>query len=144
MTLDDKSARMDVRLFPDLLETYEDLLQTDRILMVSGQVSFDEFSGGNTMTVREVMDINQAREKFARALVLSIDASWCNNTNLNTLESTIEPFNQGTCPLEFNYFHPDAEAKLTVSPQWYVTPDDELIYALKQLLIDQRVTLEFH
>ncbi|MDI8746208.1 hypothetical protein MJM83_29390, partial [Salmonella enterica subsp. enterica serovar Montevideo] len=42
------------------------LLEKDRILIVSGQVSFDDFSGGLKMTAREVMDIDEAREKYAR------------------------------------------------------------------------------
>lgn len=144
VTLDDKSARMDVRLFPDLLETYEEVLQNDAILMVTGQVSFDDFSGGNTMTAREVMDINQAREKFARALVLDVNAQWCTTGNLQKLTEALEPFKSGTCPLELKYEHADAAARLAVAPQWYVTPDDQLLYALKQLLNESSVTLEFH
>ncbi len=62
-TLDDKSARVDARFFPDMFEKYEQMLQTDQILVVSGQVSFDDFSGGNTITVRDAMDIASAREK---------------------------------------------------------------------------------
>ncbi len=144
VTLDDKSARMDVRLFPDVLESYEELLQNDRILLISGQVSFDDFSGGNTMTGREVMDINQAREKYARALVLDLTSQWCKSDNIDALENVLTPYNQGTCPVEIRYIHPDAEARFTVSPLWYVTPDDQLLYSLRELLVDQRVKLEFH
>ena len=62
VTLDDKSARMDVRFFPDTYEQFESVLETDKILLIKGQVSFDDFSGGNTITARDVMDIVQARE----------------------------------------------------------------------------------
>jgi DNA polymerase-3 subunit alpha len=112
--------------------------------LISGQVSFDDFSGGNTMTGREVMDINQAREKYARALVLDLTSLWCKSDNIDALENVLTPYNQGTCPVEIRYIHPDAEARFTVSPLWYVTPDDQLLYSLRELLVDQRVKLEFH
>ena len=47
-------------LFTDALDKYQQLLEKDRILIVSGQVSFDDFSGGLKMTAREVMDIDEA------------------------------------------------------------------------------------
>ncbi|HCA75141.1 MAG TPA: DNA polymerase III subunit alpha, partial [Alteromonas sp.] len=42
VTLDDKSARMDVRFFPEMYETFESVLEPDRILVIKGQVSFDD------------------------------------------------------------------------------------------------------
>ncbi len=36
-TLDDRSGRLDVTLFSEALEKYEELMQKDRILAVSGQ-----------------------------------------------------------------------------------------------------------
>jgi DNA polymerase III, alpha subunit len=63
VTLDDKSARIDVRFFPDMYEQFESVLETDRILLIKGQVSFDDFSGGNTITARDVMDIVQHERK---------------------------------------------------------------------------------
>ncbi|MFV0489523.1 MAG: DNA polymerase III subunit alpha, partial [Vibrio fluvialis] len=61
-TLDDRSGRLEVMLFTDALDKYQQLLEKDRILIVSGQVSFDDFSGGLKMMAREVMDIDEARE----------------------------------------------------------------------------------
>ncbi|SQC39074.1 DNA polymerase III subunit alpha [Klebsiella pneumoniae] len=49
-TLDDRSGRLEVMLFTDALDKYQQLLEKDRILIVSGQVSFDDFSGGLKMT----------------------------------------------------------------------------------------------
>ncbi|WP_176056818.1 OB-fold nucleic acid binding domain-containing protein, partial [Escherichia coli] len=60
-TLDDRSGRLEVMLFTDTLDKYQQLLEKDRILIVSEQVSFDDFSGGLKMTTREVMDIDVAR-----------------------------------------------------------------------------------
>ncbi|MDF2179610.1 DNA polymerase III subunit alpha [Aliiglaciecola sp. CAU 1673] len=144
VTLDDKSARLDVRFFPDMFEQYEAVLQKDRILVVSGQVSFDDFSGGNTMSARDVMDIIQAREKNARAIVLQIAKHWCEPVRVDRLQQVLTGFKGGSCPVHLHYQHPDAEAMLCVGAGWYVTPEDELLHELKQLLGTEQVRLTFH
>ena len=68
-TLDDRSGRLEVMLFTDALDKYQHLLEKDRILIASGQVSFDDFSGGLKMTAREVMDIDEARENMLAGLL---------------------------------------------------------------------------
>ncbi|MDP5040928.1 MAG: DNA polymerase III subunit alpha, partial [Paraglaciecola sp.] len=99
VTLDDKSARIDVRFFPEMYEQYESLLQTDKILVISGQVSFDEFSGGNTIQARDAMDIVQAREKNAKAVQIHLESSWCNPASLAKLQTILTPYQGGSCPV---------------------------------------------
>lgn len=144
VTLDDKSARVDVRFFPDMLEQYEELLQEDKILVISGQVSFDEFSGGNTMSARDAMDLVQAREKNAKGLQVHLESSWCNVSTVDKLQTILQPYQGGSCPVKVHYVHPDAKVDLTLGAQWYVTPEDELLYDLQQLLGKPQVGLEFH
>jgi len=144
VTLDDKSARMDVRFFPDMYEQFESVLETDRILLIKGQVSFDDFSGGNTITARDAMDIVQARERNARALSLQIDAQQWKNERLASLQNILQQFNGGSCPVELHVLHSDAEAVLTCGAQWYITPEDQLLHELKQCLGEQAVTLSYH
>ena len=144
VTLDDKSARMDVRFFPDLYEEFESVLETDRILLIKGQVSFDDFSGGNTITARDVMDIVQAREKNAKALALNLDTTAFTDKTIASLQTIMQPFTGGSCPVQLHVVHPDAEAILTCGAKWYVTPQDQLLHELKQNLGEQSVTLCFH
>ncbi|MBT1065699.1 DNA polymerase III subunit alpha [Bowmanella sp. Y26] len=144
VTLDDKSARLDVRFFPDMFEQFEAVLEKDRILVISGQVSFDEYSGGNTMTARDVLDIVQAREKNARAIVLQLEQAWCNADNVGRLKTLLSQYQGGACPIQLCYTHPDASATLMVGAQWYVVPQDELLYDLRVTLGEEQVSLTFH
>ncbi|WP_434532969.1 DNA polymerase III subunit alpha [Alteromonas arenosi] len=143
VTLDDKSARMDVRFFPDMYEQYESMLVADKILLIKGQVSFDEFSGGNTITAREVMDIVAARETNLSAISLQVDANWCNLDTVSKLQNIINEYRGGSCPLHFNVAHPDVAVTVASGADWYVTPDDQLLHDLKQCLGASRVSLEF-
>jgi DNA polymerase-3 subunit alpha len=144
VTLDDKSARMDVRFFPDSFDEFETLLEVDKILMVKGQVSFDDFSGGNTITGRAVQDIIQAREQYAKAIALTIyTESWSEKKQIRLLE-ILSGYAGGSCPIELGVFHPDAQVTLQPSAKWYVTPDDQLLHDLKQHLGESAVKLCYH
>ena len=144
MTLDDRSGRMEVMLFSDALERYAELLEQDKILVVSGQVSFDDFNGGLKMSAREVMDLGTAREKYARGLSVSIEQSQIDDQFFERFSKILEPYKAGTVPVHIYYQRSDARARLTLGTEWRVTPSDELIDNLKQLLGKSQVELEFN
>jgi DNA polymerase-3 subunit alpha len=144
MTLDDRSGRMEVMLFSDALERYAELLEKDKIVVVSGQVSFDDFNGGLKMSAREVMDLGSAREKYARGLSISIDQSQINGQFFERFSQILEPYRAGTVPVNVYYQRADARARLTLGTEWRVTPSDTLLDELKQLLGNSQVELEFN
>lgn len=144
MTLDDRSGRIEVMLFSDALDRYAELLEKDKILLISGQVSFDDFNGGLKMSAREVMDIGEAREKFTRGLSISIMQSQINDQFFERFSAIIEPHKAGTVPVNIYYQREDARAKLALGTEWRVTPNDTLIDELKQLLGNNQVELEFN
>ncbi|MEX9839437.1 DNA polymerase III subunit alpha, partial [Raoultella planticola] len=119
------------------------MLEKDNILIATGQVSFDDFNGGNKMTVRELMDISEAREKYARGLAISLSDKQINDQLLNRLRSTLEPHRSGTIPVHLYYQKDDARAKLKFGVVWRVTPVDPLLNDLRTLLGSEQVELEF-
>ncbi|MEI7062815.1 DNA polymerase III subunit alpha [Dickeya chrysanthemi] len=142
-TLDDRSGRLEVMLFTDALEKYQHLLEQDRILIASGQVSFDDFSGGLKMTVRELMDISEAREKYARGLAISLTDRQIDDQLLNRLRQSLEPHRSGTIPVHLYYQRQDARARLRFGAAWRVTPTDVLLNDLRTLVGNEQVELEF-
>ena len=143
VTLDDKSARIDVRLFPEQFEMYQDMLQINNILVISGQVSFDNFSGGITMTARDICTIAQAREKRIKAIKMTLNMVQIEANFFDNLQKVLEPYKFGTCPIKVYYQRPDALAQLTLGTEWCVTPSDDLIHKLS-LMAAQDVELEFN
>ncbi|ALP42794.1 DNA polymerase III subunit alpha [Aeromonas schubertii] len=143
MTLDDKSGRLDVTLFSEALDRYEALLEKDRILVVSGQVSFDDFSGGLKMSAREVLGIDEARERFARAIRIFIDETRIDERFFQRFTEILEPARAGVCPVQVHYRRPGARGRLTLGTEWRVTPTDQLMDDLRVLLGRDRVELVF-
>ncbi|WP_064602264.1 DNA polymerase III subunit alpha [Photobacterium sp. J15] len=144
LTLDDRSGRMEVMLYSDALDRYLDLIEKDRILVVSGQVSFDDFNGGLKMSAREVLDISDAREKHLRGLAISLTERQIDEQFFERFSKVLEPHRAGTVPVNVYYQRSNARAKLTLGTEWRVTPADQLISDLKILLGEKQVELEFN
>lgn len=144
ISLDDRSGRIEAMLFSDVLDKYADLLEKDKILILSGQVSFDDFNGGLKMTVREVMDLASAREKYARSVLVSISQTQITNSFFERFSQIIEPHRAGIVPVQVYYQRSDARARLTLGTEWRVTPSDTLLDELKLLLGQDQVELEFN
>jgi len=143
VTLDDKSARMDVRLFPDDYDTFAELLENDAILVCSGQVSFDDYSGGYTMTGRDIMTIADARENYLSSIDVHVDKNEISSNFIEQFSQVLSEYKDGTCPIRVFYQRDEAQAMLELGVQWRVTPADNLLYQLKNLLGDDKIALEF-
>lgn len=142
-TLDDRSGQLELMLFSDALDKYQHLLEKDRILIATGQISVDDFNGGFKMMVRELMDIGEAREKYARGLAISLVDKQIDNQLLNRLRDVLEPHRSGTIPVNLYYQREDARAKLRFGAAWRVTPTESLLIDLRNLLGNAQVELEF-
>jgi DNA polymerase-3 subunit alpha len=143
VTLDDKSARIDVRLFPDDYDKFAELLENDAILVCKGQVSFDDYSGGNTMTARDIMTVAQARENHVTSIDLHVEQQAVADNFIDQFTEVLDPFKEGTCPIRVFYQAREAQAMLEFGVQWRVSPTDQLLYQLKTLLGEEKVALQF-
>ena len=143
LTLDDKSARLEVMLFTEAFEKFGHLLEKDRILICEGEVSFDDFSGGNRMTARNIIDISEARSHFAKALQVDILSSQCPETVMDAFFDALGPWKGGAVPLVVNLQRDDASGRLQLGDEWRVNPTDELVLALQTLLGPDKVRIDF-
>ena len=70
VTLDDRTARLDVTLFDEQLAGAPDLLARDRLLVVEGAVSVDDFNGGFRIRAEKALPLPAARAGRGASL-------WC-------------------------------------------------------------------
>ena len=144
VSLDDRTGRIDVAIFPEAFEKFKDLLAKDNLLILTGRVSHDDYSGGLKMSTDSVSSLTQARQDRARGLKLQIDSVSLPVGFIAQLPSLFTPhLNEQGCPLLVEYSRPDAQAELVLGPRWRVAPNDELIDELKANLGSERVTLVY-
>lgn len=143
ITLDDQTARLEVRVFADVFEHYQNVLQPDKLVVIQGKIGQDNFTGGLAATAEAVYDLPKARELFGKALQLKIAAQCKASTWVNQLHSAIQPFCGGGMPLEVLYQNEQAEVVLRLGEAWQVTPSDILMKALTDLADNTQVSIRY-
>ncbi len=133
ITIDDQTARLEVRVFAEVFEKYQDRIQPDKLVVIQGKLAQDNFTGGLAATAEAVYDMPRAREMCGKSLVIKVDNQHANDEWLTHLQSTIMPFREGALPLEIDYKNDTARTLIQLGSEWMVTPSDHLITALNDL-----------
>ncbi|MDP8102011.1 DNA polymerase III subunit alpha [Phocoenobacter atlanticus] len=142
-TIEDRSGKLDITLFSEALEQYGVLLEKDKIIIVTGSVQFDNYNNGFRMLVREIISLDEARSRYAKSLALAINQQQITPDFIKKLTQIIAPNKEGTLPLHFYYQSPQAKALIKSGVEWRITPNNEMIEQLQNLLGESAVELEF-
>ncbi len=146
LTLDDRSGRIEVSVFGDLFDQHHEKLVKERVLVVRGATSADDFTGGLRMRADEVLDLAQAREVSAKRLTLDVIAAGLAPEFTADLAALLTPYkgvNGSGCPVSINYASELATAEILLGDEWKVTPEDELIQTLRERFGATHVNLRY-
>jgi DNA polymerase-3 subunit alpha len=143
MTLDDRSGRIEVAAFRDTYKQFQHLIAKDKLLVIKGTVREDDYSGGLRMQASQIYDIDEAREIYARQLLIRIDTKRAGNDFLDALEQTLTPFRDGQCPVSLDYARGDSSARITLGEAWRIRPTDELLHRLQELAGEGKVEVVY-
>ncbi len=133
LVLDDRTGRIEVTLFTEAYKRFGHLVNQDQLIVVEGNLGYDDFSDGWRINADKVLDIGEVREAYARRLVLRMDHEQLGNGSLDHLKQTLSTFRDGRCPVWMEYRNTDARAVLRLGDAWRVRPTDELIRRLGAL-----------
>jgi DNA polymerase-3 subunit alpha len=143
VTLDDQSGRIEIAVFSEAYNKYRNLIVKDKLLVVEGTVSVDEYSGGFKMSTEQLFDIDQAREQYARRLEIGVDGGRLGNGFPHSLAQVLEPFREGRCQVCVEYQGEGALAKLLLGPEWRVRPSEQLLHRLRELAGEDKVRVVY-
>ncbi|MEX1196997.1 MAG: DNA polymerase III subunit alpha [Pseudohongiellaceae bacterium] len=171
VTLDDRSARLEVSLPPRVYEKYREQLHTDTILVIECQVSVDDYSGGLRGRAEHVYSLQEARQGHVRLLLLRSPSPGRDFSE--RLAALLTPYRvagrlpepqpesgAGTdaailngddgdaagpagCPVVVEYMAGDVSGRLRLGEEWNVRLDEELVQELRQLVGARRVELVY-
>lgn len=142
ITLDDRSARIEASLFAEAFHSAQSLLQTDAIVVVEGEVSNDDFSGGLRLRAKRVMSIEDARTNLAESLRVTVHADALKGERLRWFGDLCKR-HRGACPITVDYTGKDAKALLQLGEAWRIDPADSLIQALRDQFGRENVFLQY-
>ena len=141
VVLDDDTARMEVSLFSEAYQEFQHLLVKDEIVVISGPLRYDDFNGGWTVNVKNVLHIDRVIESRAKGMVLSLAPNGQGVQLLVKLHDALLPFREGSCDVVVQYTGDTAAARLDLGPEWSVRPSRELRDKLGELLGTNNVRL---
>lgn len=144
ITLDDRTGRIEASLFGELFEQLRGQIEADQVLIVEGEVSSDEFSGGLRLRGKDVTPMVTARIRYGQAVELALDAGQINGRLIETLRDSLTPYrDQEGLPVRLQYRHPAAVAWLELDDEWKVAPSDDLLLALRDVQGQTGVQLRY-
>jgi DNA polymerase III subunit alpha len=144
ITLDDRTGRIEASLFGELFEQLRGQIEADQVLIVEGEVSSDEYSGGLRLRGKDVTPMVTARIRYGQAVELALDAGQINGRLIETLRDSLTPYrDQEGLPVRLQYRHPAAVAWLELADEWKVAPSDDLLMALQDVQGQTGVQLRY-
>ncbi|MCK5829649.1 MAG: DNA polymerase III subunit alpha [Methylococcales bacterium] len=145
-TLDDKTGRLEIAAFSKTFEAYKHILLKDTILVVEGAIESNDFSGGFSLRADKLYTFEEAREMYARGIIINLDGfenKLSEKAFIEGLKNTVQPFSGGNCPIQLGYRSVEARAILQLGDEWRVHPTDEFILSLKKFFTEETVGVKY-
>jgi DNA polymerase-3 subunit alpha len=140
--LDDATAQVEISVFNELYERHRDKLKEDALLVVSGKVQNDEFSGGLRVMAEDLLDLAALRARYASLLRLSMNGQ----ADASRLQQMLAPYRasgDGSCRVLVQYENNKAVCEVALGEAWRVRPDNELLADLAAWLTADNVQLVY-
>jgi DNA polymerase-3 subunit alpha len=133
LTLDDRTGRIETLLFEETWQRHRELITKDALVLIEGQVRFDEFSDAWRLAARRISDLEQVREQEARRLVLRCAHGVAATDWHERLAAILTPWRPGPCAITIEYAGATAAGALTLGSEWSVRASRELLEQLETL-----------
>jgi DNA polymerase-3 subunit alpha len=134
LILDDRTGRLEVSLYEETFQQHRDIIVKDAILVVDGSLRYDDFIEAWRLQAKSLMDIDRARERYARRLWLRWPAAFDGPSGMNRFEEMLKPYLRGPCGVSVVVSRPDYSGRLNLSDAWSIRPTRELLDKLSTLV----------
>jgi DNA polymerase-3 subunit alpha len=144
ITLDDRSARLEVKTFTEVFDKYRELLKPDHIVVIEGTLGWDSYTDSAAVMAEKIHNIAEAREIFAKILEIGVDGTYVGKEIIAELARVLAPFRQGGgCPVAICYRNRVARARLMLGKEWHVQPNKVLLSHLQSLPGTEHVRIRY-
>ena len=139
-TLDDKTARVEVSFFGETFEQFRSLLVMDEVIVIDGEVNWDNYSERNKVIARQVYHIGEARQKLIGSIQVRIQSPA--NGAVKKLQSLLRQDGAGASVV-IDYVQSDALGLLRLPSQYKLSLEDGDLHQLRQSFGEDNVTLNY-
>ena len=142
VSLEDQTGRIDLAVFSETYEQNRDLLVKDQLVIVVGEVSTDDYTGGVKMSADKLLSMDTARQQYAKRLVIEFNGN-TEQDMVATLTNILQPHLGGECPVSIIYQNKEAKAELVLGKDWSIAPNQSLLAELQKLCGQDNVRLQY-
>lgn len=144
LILDDRTARVQVTLYPEVNQRYQDIIVKDNLIIVKGEAKEDDYRGyGYFVDGKEVFTLDQVRQLRA-CLRLNLNEKLVQNGVISKLQSVLATYKKGKSPVYIDYTSKTATASLEFGESWKVQINDQLVDDLGSILGKERIKLNYN
>lgn len=141
LSLDDKTGRQEVAVFSDLFQLHREKLVKDALLIVEGELSMDDYTGGYKMRALSLMNLEEARGKLMKMLKIKINSDKIEQAFCQDLNELLKTHKGSHCSVQLHYIKKETQPEhskmiktiLNLSATWKVNPNQTLIQSLNNL-----------
>ncbi|HAH80965.1 MAG TPA: DNA polymerase III subunit alpha, partial [Gammaproteobacteria bacterium] len=143
--LDDRSARIEVSLMGETFDNYAAKVNKDKLLVIEGEVQFNEFSGGLAVRGSRVLNIDEARQRFSKGLEIDFSDVETPADLPTRLKTLLGPYRQNgeACPVHVLYQGHSAVGRISLGADWRGLVSDELLQSLRSAFGDSYVRVQY-
>ncbi|NQZ31370.1 MAG: DNA polymerase III subunit alpha [Oceanospirillaceae bacterium] len=144
VTLDDRSARIEVTLFGDVYEKYRDIIKKDTVVIMEGEISNDDYSGGIKVRANRLISIPQARAQYAQSIKVLCQSTDFKGRKLTQVSKLLAEYkNPEGLSVALDYQMNEARGLISLGEQWRVDASDDLLIALGELFSEGSVKVTY-
>lgn len=135
ITLDDKSARLELMIFAEEAERYGHLLQEEQLVFLEVGVQPDRYAGGDHVRIncKRVMNLTHARVGNAHTVLIDVDLRDAGLDVPGLRQLLRQHWDEAGLSVLLRTHIQGARAEIKLGMDWQVIPSDELVGALRAL-----------
>ncbi|CAL4321226.1 DNA polymerase III subunit alpha [Buchnera aphidicola (Eriosoma grossulariae)] len=143
LQIDDKSHRIEVIIFSNLIKKYHNLLFKDNILIIKGYVVIDKVANYYKIIAVHIINLDTARQKYVKKIVLFLNIEM-NELFLSKLYKILEKYVGGPIPIYISYQNKKKVfLKFPLNIQWCVFPNEKLISDINIMKDIKKIQFDF-
>lgn len=144
LVLDDSTSRLEVVIFTGLLNKYEFILKTNKLLFVKGLVNINFIKKHIKITAYDLMNLKMARKKYLYKLTIILNEEKIDVHFLDILFKLLEKQSTGSVLISISYNNKISFLHLKLNKKWLVKINNEFLNELQEFSKLKKIILKYN
>ena len=138
--MEDFTGKVEVVLWSEVFESVRHLVETDSMVLIRGELKWDEERGSHKLTATKVLSLAEARDKLTKSVHVRLRTTGLQPEQLERIQTLCEGY-PGKCQLVFHLEAPQQEPVTVLSDRFPIRPDADCFNRLIELAGPENVRL---